>query len=67
MKNEEQDINFSLTQPFCIFLCFAMIVSFHFFGNTALHFFDGREGKRLNSMVIWHAIIIIVCKLNIVV
>lgn len=40
MKNEEQDINFNLIQPFCILICFVMIVLFHFFlyGTIAFHF-----------------------------
>lgn len=69
LKNEEQDISFCLSQPFCVFICFVTIVSFHFFffDNTALHFCDGRERTRLISMVIWHAITIIVCKLNIII
>lgn len=68
MKNEEQDINFCLIQPFCIFVCFVMTVSFLFFFFVILpYFFDGRGRKRLNSMVIWHTITIVVCKLNIIV
>lgn len=41
MKNEEQDITFSLTQPLCIFICYGSLISLFgfFFGNSTLLFF----------------------------
>lgn len=63
MKNEAQDINFSLIKAFYVFICFNSLVSHSLLILPCT--LDGRE-KKLN-IPIWHKITIIVWKLNIIV